>query len=214
MIRCRNNRKHRTVARMTTPEKPGRDSPSPTRRDVVAGVSMGIGSLALGAGSAPAASVSGASVSGAEEISRSAERIHQEVTFKAEPARVYAALTDPRQFQKVVLLSGAVKSGMVSATKPAEIHAVPGGAFSLFGGHISGRIIELVPNERLVQAWRPADWAPGVYSIVKFELVRDGAGTRLVFDHTGFPAGQAEHLAAGWKGNYWDPLARFLASER
>ncbi len=194
---------------MTTPEKPGRDSPSPTRRDVVAGVSMGIGSLALGAGSAPAASVSGA-----EEISRSAERIHQEVTFKAEPARVYAALTDPRQFQNVVLLSGAVKSGMVSATKPAEIHAVPGGAFSLFGGHISGRIIELVPNERLVQAWRPADWAPGVYSIVKFDLVREGAGTRLVFDHTGFPAGQAEHLAAGWKGNYWDPLARFLASER
>ena len=52
----------------------------------------------------------------------------------------------------------------------------------------------------------------GVYSIVRFELRKEGTGTRLVFDHTGFPVGQAEHLAAGWKGNYWEPLEKFLAS--
>ena len=27
-----------------------------------------------------------------------------------------------------------------------------------------------------------------------------------------FPmAGQREHLAAGWKANYWEPLEKFLA---
>jgi len=41
---------------------------------------------------------------------------------------------------------------------------------SLFGGHIVGRHVELAPNERVVQAWRVADWPPGVYSIAKFEL--------------------------------------------
>jgi activator of HSP90 ATPase len=146
-----------------------------------------------------------------EEISRSTEAIHQEVMFKADRARIYAILTEATQFQNVVLLSAAVKSGMVSATRPAEIGREPGAAFSLFGGHISGRIIELVPNERVVQAWRPGDWAAGVYSIARFDLVKEGLGTRLVFDHTGFPNGQAAHLAAGWKGNYWEPLEKLLA---
>jgi activator of HSP90 ATPase len=183
-------------------KKSSTDAPAATRRDVIAGVSMSIGSLALRPGSAVAA---------AEEISHSRESIHQEVTVKAERARVYAALTDAAQFQKVVLLSAAVRSGMVQATKPAEIAREPGGAFSLFGGHISGRTIELVPNERVVQAWRAGDWPTGVYSIARFELLEEGQGTRLVFDHTGFPVGQAEHLAAGWKGNYWEPLEKVLA---
>ena len=86
-----------------------------------------------------------------------------------------------------------------------------GGTFSLFGGHIIGRHIELVPNKRIVQAWRVVDWDPGLYSIAKFELAEQGPGTKIVFDHTGFPKGKAEHLAAGWKANYWEPLVKFLA---
>jgi activator of HSP90 ATPase len=183
------------------------DSRSPTRRDVIAGVSLGISTLALRTDGAAAATVR-------PETSRSGEAIHQEVTFAAGPDRVYAALTDARVFQRVVLLSAAVKSGMVATTRPAEIDAVSGGAFSLFGGHISGRIVELVPNERVVQAWRPADWPAGIYSIAKFELVKEGQSTRLVFDHTAFPVGQADHLAAGWRGNYWEPLSHVLASPR
>jgi activator of HSP90 ATPase len=69
----------------------------------------------------------------------------------------------------------------------------------------------LVPDTRLVQAWRPQDWPPGVYSIVKFELVDQGAGTLLVFDQTGFPASDAEQLVQGWKMNYWQPMAKVLA---
>ena len=145
-----------------------------------------------------------------EEITRSQEAIHQEVFLRATPERVYSALTDAEQFQKVTLLSAAVTSGMVKSPKAAQISPEAGGVFVLFGGVISGRVIELVPNERIVQAWRAADWAPGVYSIARFELHADGKGTKLVFDHTGFPAGAAEHLAAGWKGNYWEPLNKLL----
>jgi activator of HSP90 ATPase len=145
------------------------------------------------------------------EISRTAESIHQEIAFGFAPARLYAALTDAQQFQKAVLLSAAVKSGMVSAEVPAKIVATPGGAFSLFAGHISGRFIELVPGQRIVQAWRAGDWAAGIFSIARFELSGAAGGTKLVFDHTGFPAGQADHLAAGWQANYWDPLSRLLS---
>jgi activator of HSP90 ATPase len=53
---------------------------------------------------------------------------------------------------------------------PAEIDREPGGTFSLFGGLIVGRNVELIPKERIVQAWRPADWEAGVYTLVRFEL--------------------------------------------
>ena len=75
----------------------------------------------------------------------------------------------------------------------------------------TGRHVELVPNERIVQAWRTGSWAPGVYSIAKFEFVEQGSGTKIVFDHTGFPKGQAEVLASGWKAHYWEPIEKLLA---
>ena len=145
-----------------------------------------------------------------EEISHSAEAIHQDVTFNATPARVYDALTDAKQFNRVVQLSAAAQSMAVPNTTVA-ISREPGGAFSAFGGHITGRQIELIPNQRIVQAWRAASWPVGAYSIARFDLSADGTATKLSFDHTGFPQGLADHLLAGWKGNYWEPLAKFLA---
>jgi uncharacterized protein YndB with AHSA1/START domain len=139
------------------------------------------------------------------------DAIHQEVSFEAPRRRVYAVLTDAHEFQKVVALSGAVGSGKVKTNIPAQIGREAGAPFSIFGGFVGGRIIEMVPDTRLVQAWRPQDWPPGVYSIVKFELVDQGAGTLLVFDQTGFPASDAQQLVQGWKMNYWQPMAKVLA---
>ena len=68
-----------------------------------------------------------------------------------------------------------------------------------------------VPNERIVQAWRVAYWPVGAWSIVRFVLVEQGSDTKVVFDHAGFPKGDADHLLEGWNGNYWQPLAKFLA---
>jgi hypothetical protein len=48
--------------------------------------------------------------------------------------------------------------------------------------------------------------------IARFELIADGAGTRVEFDHAGFPKGAAEHLAKGWKEHYWALLTKYFAS--
>jgi hypothetical protein len=42
-------------------------------------------------------------------------------------------------------------------------------------------------------------------------LAPQGSGTLLVFEHNGFPKGAAEHLAQGWKLNYWQPLEKVLS---
>lgn len=177
---------------------------SPTRRQMILGAAVALGGLA--------ADLPNAWAGAGEEISHNAESIHQEVVFKASRKRVYDALTDAEQFDKVVHLSAAMLPGMTTAAKPSEVSHEAGGAFSAFGGYVTGRQVELVPNERIVQAWRAGSWDPGSYSIAKFVLIEQGADTKLVFDHTGFPTGEAQHLAEGWKGNYWEPLAKFLAS--
>jgi activator of HSP90 ATPase len=174
----------------------------PTRRQALVAAAIACGGLALGTGTAWAAPE--------DEISRTAESIHQEPVFKASRKRIYDALLDTAQFDKVIQLSGVMKT-MAPGGKPTEINREAGGAFTLFGGYITGRNVELVPQQRIVQAWRTAGWPAGVYSIVKFELVENGAGSRIIFDHTGFPKGEAEHLNAGWKAHYWEPLEKLLA---
>jgi activator of HSP90 ATPase len=72
------------------------------------------------------------------------------------------------------------------------------------------RQIDLIPDQRIVQAWRAGSWDPGVYSIAKSDFVEQGSSTKIIFDHRGFPDGAAQHLAAGWNENYWEPLATFL----
>ena len=124
--------------------------------------------------------------------------IHYEIDFKPSPLRLYEAILDQKQF--------AAFTGL-----PATIDPTPGGAFSQFGGMIVGRNIELIPNQRIVQAWRPNHWDPGIYSIAHFEFNPRGAETTLVFDHTGFPAGEFDHLDWGWHNHYWDPIKKFLA---
>jgi activator of HSP90 ATPase len=174
-----------------------------TRRQVISGGAAALGVLAVEPRRAWAAVEEG--------ISRAEEAIHQEPVFKASRKRVYEALTDANQFGKVVQLSAAMQAGgMKTGAAPVTISREAGGAFSAFGGYVSGRQIELVPNERIVQVWRAGSWDPGSYSIAKFVLVEQGAETKIKFDHTGFPKGQAEHLAEGWRINYWEPLAKFL----
>ena len=174
---------------------------SPGRRQWIKGAAFAAGALA--------AKPAGAWAATGEGLSHDAEAIHQEVSFSSSPKRIYEALTNAEQFQKVVLLSVA-KTQVDVVSKPAEISRDPGGTFVIFGGYISGRHIELVPNQRIVQAWHEKEWEPGVYSLARFELHEAGAGTKLIFDHTGFPAGAGDHLSIGWKINYWEPLAKFL----
>src|ERR1700687_1117726 len=173
-----------------------------TRRQAIVSVAIAVGGLALGATEAWAGAE--------EEISRTAESIHQEPVFKASRKRIYEALTDAKQFDKVIQLSGVMQS-MHLGDKPAEISREVGGPFTLFGGYITGRHVELLPSERIVQAWRTGSWPPGVYSIAKFDLMEQGSGTKIVFDHTGFPKGEADVLASGWRAHYWESLAKLLA---
>lgn len=178
----------------TDPTKSGR---SLTRRQAISGMAVVLGSLAAGSkvfGQTEPPAMKEVPGTAANQTRTS---LHQELAFRANPSRIYGALLDAKQF--------AVFTG-----SPAEIDPKEGGFFSMFGGRIVGRNVELVPDQRIVQAWRPAHWNPGIYSIVKFELKPQDSETLLILDHTGFPEGEFDHLAYGWKFHYYEPLKKFL----
>ena len=143
-------------------------------------------------------------------LSHDAEAIHQEVTFAAAPRVVYDVLTSTARFDAVTRLSDAVTLLSAPGAQATSISSEPGGAFVLFGGYITGRHVEMVPGERLVQAWRTGSWSTGHYSIVTFTLAAAGAACHLKFDHRGFPPGEGPSLAYGWRAHYWEPLALLL----
>jgi activator of HSP90 ATPase len=144
-------------------------------------------------------------------LSHTSEAIRQQVTFDASPQRIYQALTSTSDFDKITRLSdGAVLLSAVGA-KPTSISTEVAGSFTLFGGYITGRHLEMLPGERLVQAWRAGNWKPGEFSIVAFRLATADGKTRLDFEHRGFPDGNGASLARGWHAHYWEPLAKFLA---
>jgi len=167
----------------------------PTRRRAIAAIASSIGALAV----APLAHGQQSMPEKPAAPEHAAlTAIHYEIDFKASPQRLYEAILDQKQF--------AAFSGM-----PATIDRTPGGAFSMFGGMILGRNIELVPDQRIVQAWRSPSFDPGIYSIVHFEFKPRAAESTLLFDHTGFPAGHYDSLDSGWQHHYWEPLKKFLA---
>src|SRR5215467_13413238 len=87
-----------------------------TRRQMLIGAASVFGCLGVGSADSWAAGT-------ANDISSACEVISQTVVFKVSPKRVYEALTDAKQFEKVVKLSAAVQSGMVPAGEPVQVSA-------------------------------------------------------------------------------------------
>ena len=123
--------------------------------------------------------------------------IKQSVAIKVNPHEVYEALMDSRKHTK---FTGA----------KARISRKVGGTFSAHGKYIQGINLNLVPDKRIVQAWRGSDWPKGHYSIATYSLKRMKGGTRLVFTQIGVPDREYKGINQGWRDYYWKPMKEML----
>lgn len=127
--------------------------------------------------------------------------IEQTETFNASPHDVYELLMDSEKHTK---FTGA------KATISREI----GGPFTAYDGALSGTILELVPDSKIVETWRGSDegWVAGHYSTATFTLEAIDGGTRLNFVQTGVPEASFERISQGWQTYYWPKMKEFLES--
>jgi uncharacterized protein YndB with AHSA1/START domain len=131
---------------------------------------------------------------------RSTVTLVQTHEFAAAPAFVYRALMDSEQHAKFT--GGG-----------AQIDPDVGGRFTAWDGYITGRNLELIEGERIVQSWRTSEW-PDEYddSRLEISLAPSATGTKLTMIHDSVPSSQAAALEQGWIDNYWEPLRKFFAA--
>jgi uncharacterized protein YndB with AHSA1/START domain len=94
----------------------------------------------------------------------------------------------------------------------ASMSGEVGAEVSAWDGYISGRNLELVPGERIVQSWRTSQFADDHEdSIVTVTLENAGGGTRLTLVHSNVPDDQRSYEAGGWESNYFEPMRVYFA---
>lgn len=97
-----------------------------------------------------------------------------------------------------------------------QMSDVVGSEFSIWGGDIFGKNVEIVENQLLKQEWYGSkDWNKP--SIVTFDLRSKEDSTILKLTHTDFPEQvdqeSFESFASGWDDYYVGPLKELVEKE-
>uniref|UniRef100_A0A1B0CUN5 Putative activator of 90 kDa heat shock protein atpase log 1 mori n=1 Tax=Lutzomyia longipalpis TaxID=7200 RepID=A0A1B0CUN5_LUTLO len=112
------------------------------------------------------------------------------------------------QCEAHALYEALTRVEMVTAFTRAHVKIQPekGGDFAFFGGNVSGKFQELVPNKRIKQTWRLKQWPEGHFSVVVMEIEEKEDHTVLTLTQTGVPAAEEEATRNNWKRYYWDSI--------
>jgi uncharacterized protein YndB with AHSA1/START domain len=125
--------------------------------------------------------------------------IKQRVRFKASPDTVYELLADSRKHSAVTGMKAAISRKV-------------GGTFTACGDDVSGVIVDLVPGQRIVQAWRHRKFPEGIYSMAAVTLTpTSNGGTELVLTHRGVPKHLLDETEHAWREQYWSKMKAYLA---
>lgn len=125
------------------------------------------------------------------------------------PAKVWRLLTEP-QLLEAWLMPNDGFAPVVGTRFVFQAEPVPRARFS---GLIECEVLEVEPQRRLSISWSSA--STGLDSVVTWELVPEGHGTRMLLTHAGFDlddpdqARAFEILNGGWRSHV---LRRMLAA--
>jgi len=87
-----------------------------------------------------------------------------------------------------------------------------GAAVSAWDDYITGRNLELVPGERIVQSWRTTQFTDeheDSVIVVTLDEVEDG--TLLTLVHRNVPEEQTGYERGGWQEHYFEPMKEYFA---
>jgi uncharacterized protein YndB with AHSA1/START domain len=129
---------------------------------------------------------------------QTADTVQQETLIDADPATIFAFLTDPDRLTRWM--------GVTAILEPKE-----GGLYlvDVTNGNVAcGEFREVVPVSRLSYSfgWQNNDELPPGGSLVEIDLIPQAAGTLVRMTHSGLPASRVADHAKGW-AHYYARLA-------
>lgn len=123
-------------------------------------------------------------------------------TIPASPEEIYEAWLDS--------LGHSEMTGS-EATMSEEV----GAEVSAWEGYISGRNLELVPGERIVQSWRTSEFSDEHEDLVITIVLQEvDDGTLLTLEHANVPDEQRSYEEGGWQSNYFEPMVAYFTERR
>lgn len=129
------------------------------------------------------------------------ETVKTETIFRAPASEVYTTLLEkPR-------VGAWSRSTPIYSPEPSGIPTV-GTLYSLFGGNISGKFLQLEKGKLIKQTWRLREWKSDHHATLTWNLIEnehDGETTiKVVFD--GIPIGQDEEVLNNFENYYIKPI--------
>jgi len=115
--------------------------------------------------------------------------------LEGKPEDVYHALTNKTMLE-------------IWTGETAEMSEVPGTEFALWNGSISGKNIEFVKNEKIVQQWYFEGQDED--SVVTIKLHPHKKGTSVEVSHTNIPDEAYENISEGWEEDYMTALSQLF----
>ena len=86
-----------------------------------------------------------------------------------------------------------------------------GAEVSAWDGYISGRNLELVSGERIVQSWRTSEFGDeDEDSVITVVLQETEDGTLLTLEHSNVPDEHKSYEQGGWQSNYFEPMVAYF----
>ncbi len=109
-------------------------------------------------------------------------------------------------------LDGVAHSRMTGGQ--AKASAELGAEIMAWDGYITGRNLELIPGERIVQAWRTTKFLEDHEdSIITLTFEERDDGTLLTLSHSNVPEGHLGYEQGGWQQSYFEPMIEYFSNE-
>ena len=118
--------------------------------------------------------------------------------FSAKPSEIYNAWLD--------------SDGHTAMTgSPAKVTGKVGGKFTAWEGYIFGKMLELEPPHRILQAWRTSEFPEDAPDSTVEILLKEVKGeTKITLKHSGMPEDQVDSYRQGWEDFYFKPMREYF----
>jgi uncharacterized protein YndB with AHSA1/START domain len=127
------------------------------------------------------------------------------------PRTVTLAAVLPKAPSRLYAMYLNAKEHAAFTGTPVKISARVGAPFEAFGGALSGKILQLVPNRLIVQSWRSTQFGKrDLDSTLVLSFWSDPGGGRIELTHVNIADSDFAGVSEGWWKYYWNPWRAYL----